>query len=268
MKNEEKKKKLPFYLEENSQSYPRKIVVLTLSQGRLVKTTRFKNPRYLGDPINAVRIFNKKGADEMVLLEIDGEKQSEMSASHIKSIAAEAFFPLSFGGGIRDMSDVHQVFKMGFEKVILNSALHENPFLAGQAAAEYGSQAVVAAMEVLSTLWKGKRVCYASGKKRTAHAPKDWARRCEDYGCGELIVNSIDRDGCMQGYDLEILQQISQAVSIPVIPLGGAGTVEHLREGLSAGASAVAAGSMFVFHGPRRAVLITYPEDSLEPQHK
>ena len=260
--------KNPIYLEENCQCRPRKIVVLTLLQGRLVRTIRFENPKYLGDPINAVRIFNNKGIDEMVLLEIDGAKQSKRNVSDIIKIATEAFFPLSFGGGIQTMTDVHQVFQMGFEKVILNSALHENSLLAGQVAAEYGSQAVVAAMEVFSTLWRGKRVSYASGKKRTRYAPKDWARRCEDYGCGELIVNSIERDGCMEGYDLEILHEISQAVSIPVIPLGGAGSVEHLRAGLSAGASAVAAGSMFVLHGPRRAVLITYPEDPLEPLHK
>jgi cyclase len=251
------------YFEQEHGARPRIIVALTMENGRLVRTRQFRQPIYVGDPINAVKIFSDKGADELVLLEIGGRGFGPEETRQIREIASEAFMPISFGGGIRSLQEVRQLFQLGYEKVVLNTALHENPALAAEAAAEFGSQAVVASMEVARTRWQGPRVFYGSAKKKTSHQPRDWARRCEDAGCGELIVNSIDRDGSMQGYDLELLKEVAQAVSIPVIALGGAGSGSHFREGLVAGASAVAAGSMFVFHGPRRAVLITYPQNLL-----
>ena len=254
------------YLEQEHAARPRIIVTLTMEKGRLVRTRQFRHPVYVGDPINAVKIFSDKGADELVLLEIGGGSLGPEETRQIREIASEAFMPISYGGGIRSLEEVRQLFQLGYEKVVLNTVLHENPRLAAEAAAEFGSQAVVASMEVSRTRWHGPRVFYGSAKKKTNHPPRDWARRCEDAGCGELIVNSIDRDGSMEGYDLELLKEVAQAVSIPVIALGGAGSLPHLRQGLAAGASAVAAGSMFVFHGPRRAVLITYSQSLLIPE--
>jgi cyclase len=168
--------------------------------------------------------------------------------------------PISYGGGIRDLTQVRSVIRSGFEKVILNTALHETPALASEAAREFGAQAVVASIEVASGLIGGARVHTNCGQKRTAWKPVDWAKRCEEIGCGEIVLTCIDQDGSMEGYDLDLIRQVASAVTVPVIALGGAGTVSHLREGVSAGASAVAAGSMFVYVGKLRGVLISYPE--------
>ena len=249
------------YQEPAAEARPRIIVALTTQEGRLVRTRNFRQPVYVGDPINAVRIFSEKAADELVLLEISHGGFNGERAAQIREIASEALMPISYGGGLRSLEEVRQVFQMGFEKVVLNTVLHERPGMAREAAAEFGSQAVVASMEVSRLRWKGPRVFYGSGSKKTVHPPEDWARRCEDAGCGELLLISIDRDGTMEGYDLDLVRAVARAVSIPVIAMGGAGTRDHLRQGIEAGASAAAAGSMFVFHGPRRAVLITYPPD-------
>ena len=150
-----------------------------------------------------------------------------------------------------------------FEKVVLNTALHNSPALATEASKEFGAQAVVASIEVGSGLLGSRRVHTECGSRRTQWRPVDWARRCEELGCGEIILTSIDRDGSMQGYDIELIGSVAAAVGVPVIALGGAGSFEHLRSGIAAGASAAAAGSMFVYYGPLRAVLISYPDVNL-----
>lgn len=239
---------------------PRVIAALTMLDGRLVRTVRFRNPSYVGDPINAVKIFNDKGTDELVLLEIGGKPFEESRIDALREIAAEAFMPISYGGGIRDIGHVRSVIRSGFEKVVLNTALHDNPAIAAEAAREFGAQAIVGSIEFARGILRGIHVRTGCGARATKYRPVDWARRCEELGCGELLVTAIDRDGTMKGYDLDVVREIAEAVGVPVIPLGGAGLVEHLREGIAAGASAVAAGSMFVYRGPRRAVLINYPK--------
>lgn len=241
---------------------PRVIVALTMRDGRLVRTVRFRNPAYVGDPIVAVKIFNDKGTDELILLEIGDKPLDDRRIEELKDIATEAFMPISYGGGVRSIDHVRAIIRSGFEKVVLNTALHETPTLAGEAAREFGAQAVVASIEI-GRSWLGRiHVRTACGRRATRWKPLDWARRCEELGCGEIVVTFVDRDGTMTGYDLDLLAQIAGAVRVPVIPLGGAGTVEHLKQGIRAGASAVAAGSMFVYYGPRRAVLINYPDMS------
>ena len=242
-------------------SMPRVIVGLTIMNGSLYRTRKFGKPSYVGDPINAVHIFNEKGVDELVLLDISGTPFDAAREGQIRTIASEAFAPIGYGGGIRTIDHVRSVIRSGFEKVILNTALHQTPAIAGQAAREFGAQAVVGSIEVSRGLIRGMHVRTECGRRVVKGiTPVDWARRCEDLGCGELLVTAIDRDGTMSGYDLEVIQAISHAVTVPVIAMGGAGTIEHLREGVAAGASAVAAGSMFVYFGPRRAVLINYPD--------
>lgn len=248
------------YFEPIDAPMPRVIAALTMQDGRLVRTRRFRKPSYVGDPINAVRIFNEKGTDEIVLLEIGEAAFDEKRVSSIREIAGEAFMPISYGGGIRDIAQVRTVIRSGFEKVVLNTALHRTPELAAEAAREFGAQAVVASIEVASGLIGGARVHTECGGRKTSWKPVDWARRCEELGCGEILLTSIDRDGSMEGYELELVQSVSAAVSVPVICMGGAGTVEHLRQGVAAGASAVAAGSMFVYVGKLRGVLISYPD--------
>lgn len=250
------------YFQSVGRPMPRVIAALTMQNGRLVRTRKFSKPSYVGDPINAVKIFNEKGTDEIVLLEIGRRPFDAVRIEAIREIAGEAFMPISYGGGIRDISQVRDVIRSGFEKVVLNTALHDSPALATEASREFGAQAVVASIEVGSGLLGGQRVHTECGSKRTQWKPVDWARRCEELGCGEIILTSIDRDGSMQGYDVELVESVAAAVGVPVIALGGAGTMAHLRSGIEAGASAVAAGSMFVYCGPLRAVLISYPDVS------
>jgi cyclase len=251
------------YFQRVYEPMPRVIAALTMLNGRLVRTVKFKKPAYVGDPINAVKIFNDKGTDELVLLEIGATPFDEKRVQFIHKIASEAFMPISYGGGVRDISQVRTVIRSGFEKVVLNTALHESPGIAAEAAREFGAQAVVASIEVAKGFIGGKKVRTACGRRTTKWTPVDWAKKCEELGCGEILLASIDRDGTMSGYDVDLLKEVSSKVSVPVIALGGAGTVDHLREGIAAGASAVAAGSMFVYYGPRRAVLINYPNISL-----
>jgi cyclase len=239
---------------------PRIIVALTMRNGRLVRTVRFRNPTYVGDPIVAVKIFNDKGTDELILLEIGEKPLDDQRLEELKGIATEAFMPISYGGGIRTIEHVRAIIRSGFEKVVLNTALHVSSTLASEAAREFGAQAVVASIEVARGWLGGMQVRTACGRRKTGWKPVDWARRCEELGCGEIVVTFMDRDGTMSGYDLELLAEIASAVRVPVIPMGGAGTVDHLKQGIRAGASAVAAGSMFVYYGPRRAVLINYPD--------
>jgi cyclase len=254
---------MPTYFQSIESPMPRVIVALTMLDGRLVRTRRFQKPNYVGDPINAVKLFNDKGADEIVLFEIGKQPFDSRRIEMIRGVAGEAFMPISYGGGIRDITQARAVIRSGFEKVVLNTAMHDVPELASAAAQEFGAQAVVASIEVATPLLGGPRVYTDSGRRRTRWKPVDWARRCEELGCGEIVLTSIDRDGSMGGYDCDLVHEVANAVSVPVIALGGAGTIEHLRQGVVAGASAVAAGSMFVYYGPLRGVLVNYPDISV-----
>jgi cyclase len=248
------------YVEPVVAPRPRIIVALTMMDGRLVRTRGFKSPVYVGDPINAVKIFSDKGADELVLLEISRKPFDAARADLIQKIASEAMMPISFGGGVRTIDQVRTVIRCGFEKVVLNSALHADLNLATAAASEFGAQAVVGSIEVGDSWFRGRHVRTNCGKRAMRLQPEKWAQRCAEAGCGELLLTSIRADGSMLGYDLDVIRAVSRAVPVPVVALGGAGSQEHLEAAIRAGASAVAAGSMFIFHGPRRAVLITYPD--------
>ena len=223
----------------------RVIPALLLKGQGLVKTVKFKEPKYLGDPINVVRIFNDKEVDEIVLLDITATPAKRgPHFAMLKNIASEAFIPLAYGGGIRSMDDVHTLLGIGIEKLILNTSAVENPALVHEIADHAGSQAVVVSMDV----------------KKNGLDPVKHAVEMEKVGAGEIFVNSIDRDGMMQGYDIELVKKIADAVSVPVVACGGAGNLDHVAEVIKQGhASAAAAGSIFVFQGPLRGVLISYP---------
>lgn len=239
---------------------PRVIPCLLLKNGGLVKTVKFKDPKYLGDPINIVRIFNDKEVDELIFLDISATIENHgPNFEMLGKITSECFMPLGYGGGIRDMDDVQKLLAMGVEKIILNTSAVENPMLIRAVADYAGSQAVVISMDVKKTLLGKFEVCTRSGKKATGLDPVKFALEVEKQGAGEIFVNSIDRDGMMQGYDLELVRRVADSVTVPVVACGGAGNIQHLAEAIKAGASAAAAGSMFVFHGPLRGVLISYP---------
>ncbi|MCJ8166405.1 AglZ/HisF2 family acetamidino modification protein [Pontibacter sp. E15-1] len=240
----------------------RVIPCLLLRGQGLVKTVKFKDPKYVGDPINAVKIFNDKEVDELIFMDITAtiEKRGP-NFKMISEIAAECFMPFGYGGGISHIDEVRRIINVGAEKVILNTAAHLNPNLIEEAAAQFGSQSIVVAIDIKKSIFGKAEVFIESGQKKVRISPVDLAKRVEQLGAGEIIVNSIDRDGTGEGYDIDLLNKISSSVHIPIVASGGAGKLADFREAKTrGGASAVAAGSMFVFHGKHRAVLITYPE--------
>lgn len=237
------------------------IPCLLLKNQGLVKTLKFKEPKYIGDPINAVNIFNDKEVDELVFLDITATVERKgPSFKMLEEIASECFMPLGYGGGICSLEDMKQIFSLGVEKVIINSHAFENPGLIKEAADTFGSQSIVVSIDVKKSLFGKYEVYTRSGTYNTKIDPVTYARQMETMGAGEILLNSIDRDGMMTGYDIALLQKVAQALSVPLVACGGAGKIEHLAEAVTMGhASAVAAGSMFVFHGKHKAVLISYP---------
>ena len=238
----------------------RVIPCLLLRHGGLVKTQKFANPKYIGDPINAIRIFNEKEVDELMVLDITVTKERrEPNYALIEQIAGECFMPLAYGGGIRTVEQARQLFALGVEKVCLQTAALEDLSLITRLADQCGSQSILVSVDVKKN-WLGKPQHYAAAMGKTL--PQDWC----DYlmlavqaGAGEVVLNAVDRDGMMQGMDLELIRRAAGTVSVPLIAVGGVGSLANIKAAVDAGASAVAAGAFFVFHGPHRAVLITYP---------
>lgn len=239
----------------------RVIPCLLLKNRGLVKTIKFKDPTYLGDPINVVRIFNDKEVDELVFLDISATvERRKPNFKYIAEIATECFMPFGYGGGIRDLEDVKTVLGLGVEKVIVNSYAVENPDFISRAADFAGSQSVVVSIDVKKGFLGRYEVYIQSGKRGTGLDPVGFAMEMERRGAGELLLNSIDRDGTMQGYDIELIERVAEAVRVPVVACGGAGKLQDLADAVKVGgASAASAGSIFVFQGRHRAVLISYP---------
>lgn len=242
----------------------RVIPTLLLRGSGLVKTQKFRDPRYVGDPINAIKIFNDKEVDELILLDIAASREGRGPAfSILEDIASECFMPVAYGGGITTVDEIRRILKTGIEKVVINTAALANPQLVRAAAREFGSQAVIASIDVKRRLLGRYEVYADGGTKATGRDPVEWAKEMESSGAGEIVLNAIDRDGTMKGYDIDLLSRVATAVQVPVIASGGAGSVADFGRAVKeAGVAAVAAGAMFVFHGPHRAVLITYPSQA------
>ncbi|MCG8529705.1 MAG: AglZ/HisF2 family acetamidino modification protein [Desulfovibrionales bacterium] len=240
----------------------RVIPTLLLRNNGLVKGVQFKDHKYVGDPINAVKIFNEKEVDELMFLDISATSNRRgPNYDLIRDIASEAFMPFGYGGGITSVEHVKKLFNIGVEKVVINSAAYANPELITESSRLAGSQSIVVSMDVKKSFLGGYEVLVKNGTVRTRNNPVEYARRMESLGAGELIVCSIDREGTSKGYDLKLLKEISQTVGIPVVASGGAGKLPDLGDAVRmAHVSAVSAGSMFVFHGRHKAVLITYPK--------
>jgi cyclase len=240
---------------------PRVIPVLLLRGQGLVKSTRFKNHRYIGDPINAVRIFNDLKADELVFLDILATKDNRtVSLDFVKNVGEEASMPFSVGGGIKTISQIREILHAGAEKVVINSEAALNPDFIRQAADSFGSSTITVCIDVKKKLFSSEQSWIMAGTKSSGKSPVDMALEMEKKGAGELIIQSIAFDGTMQGYDIQLIKRISKAVTIPVVALGGAGTLSDFEKAVTEGyASAVAAGSLFVYHGARQAVLVNYP---------
>ena len=240
----------------------RLIPCLLLSGNRLVKTRRFRDARYVGDPVNVIKIFNEKSCDELIVLDIDASKAgSGPNYSLIEEIASECFMPLTYGGGVRDKEGARRLFSLGVEKVSLNSIMFDRPEVINEIADDFGTQSVVASFDLSNTLWTGQRKMifrHATGKTQRG----DWIQFIQDIvarGVGEVLLTNVTREGSLEGLDLDLVDMILPKISCPLIIHGGASSKEDVRAALLKGVHAVAAGSMLVFHGPHKAVLISYP---------
>jgi cyclase len=231
-----------------------------VKNGGLVKTVRFGSAKYVGDPINAVRIFNEKEVDEIIVLDIDATAQGrDPNYNLIKVLAAECRMPLCYGGGVKTVEQFQRLVSLGAEKVAISAAAISNPRLVSEAAGKVGSQSVTVVMDV-KKVTGGYRLCSLNGTRITEEVPVAFARKMESYGAGELVVNNIDCDGVMKGYDLDLIGQVRNATSLPMTVLGGAGSLKDIGKIIDTfGIMGVAAGSLFVFKGVYRAVLINYP---------
>jgi cyclase len=234
----------------------RVIPVLLLHNGGLVKTKQFSKPIYLGDPLNTINIFNDKEVDELIFLDIDATKKSQkIDFELISDIASECFMPFAYGGGISTIEEIEKLFYIGVEKVIINSALSDTSLI-NEAIRRFGSQSIVASIDI-----KDKKIYSHVNKKTLDIEIETYIKNIESLQVGEIFVNSVDRDGMMEGYDIDLIQQISRLTNIPIIACGGAGKIEDLKEIIDkTDVSAVGAGSFFVFVGVHNAVLITYPK--------
>lgn len=241
---------------------PRIIPTLLIDDRDLIKTVQFGERTYLGDPVNAVKIFNRKGIDELSILDIGATKNKrEPDCELLRDIASEAFMPLSYGGGLRTLEQIHELLAIGYEKTVLNTALIRSPELITKAAEQYGAQSIVASIDAKKI--RGTYKCFiADGTEETKWHPIDLAIHAQKLGAGEIVINSIDNDGMMSGYDIELVKSVADAVSIPVIAIGGAGGIQDLKAVIHDGhAHAASGGSMFVYYGRLKAVLITAPSE-------
>ena len=250
---------------------PRIIPCLLVHQGGLVKTQGFKDPKYVGDPINAVKIFNEKEADELIVLDIDATVLGrEPDFGLIAKLAAECRMPLCYGGGVKTADQAARIVDMGVEKVAVSAAAIANPAMLSDMAAAVGQQSVVVVLDVRKKkglLTKGYEVCTHNAKTVHKADPVALAKQLQDAGAGEIVINSIDRDGFMQGYDLDLASQLRDVLKVPMTILGGAGSLDHVGQLVyRLGVVGAAAGSLFVFKGKYRAVLINYPTPSQKIQ--
>lgn len=239
----------------------RVIPALLLRNSGLVKTQRFQDPKYVGDPINAIRIFNEKEVDELMVLDITATKQNrEPDYALIEQFAGECFMPLAYGGGIHTVQQAQRIFAFGVEKICIQTAALGNLQLIRELADRFGSQSIMVSLDIKKN-WLGRAQVYAAAQGKTLST--DWLKLLSDLvsaGAGEVLLNAVDKDGTLSGPDLDLIRQASEQVDVPLIAVGGVSSLADIKSAVEAGASAVAAGAFFVYHGPHRAVLITYPK--------
>lgn len=239
---------------------PRLIPTILMKDEGLYKGVQYKNHQYIGDPINTVRIFNEKEVDELVVLDIEATlKNINPNYAYIEEIASEAFMPVAYGGGIKTFKQAKTIFNIGIEKVILGSVVFETPKLIKEIADSFGSQSVVVSIDVKFD--NNNRYLYSHcGLKKEKQDINEFLHICQEMGAGEILLNDISREGMQIGYDLDLIKSVSSKIRVPLVVSGGAWQYEHLKEALDAGADALSIGTMFVYHGKHKAVLISYPQ--------
>jgi len=240
---------------------PRVIPVLLLKNRGLYKSMKFNDYRYIGDPINAVKIFNDLKVDELIFLDILASRENrKISLDFVKDVGDEANMPFAVGGGVRTIKDIKEILNNGAEKVVLNTVAVENPAFVKEASETFGASTIVVCIDVKKKFLRMEKIGYYGGTKFISADPVEYAQKMEECGAGEIVIQSIDRDGTYEGYDIGLVKRIAESVTIPVVALGGANDHQNFRKAVDVGkASAVAAGSIFVYHGPRKAVLINFP---------
>jgi len=237
------------------------IPTLLLKNRGFYKGIKFKNHNYVGDPINIIKIFNEKEVDELIIFDIIASKENKpIDFSYLKEVVSEAFMPIGYGGGIKTIEDAQKLFSIGIEKVILNTNAILDFELVQKLVDKFGSQSIVFSLDYKKKLFGKYKVFIKSGTKKTKYSPIDIALKMEKLGVGEIILNAIDKDGTFSGYDVETIQQIASKINIPIIASGGAKDLKDFKLAKMAGAHACGAGSMFVYHMPHRAVIISYPK--------
>lgn len=238
----------------------RVIPCLSLINERLVKTVRFKKPSYIGDPVNAIKIYNEKEVDELIILDITATRENRPPPFNlIEAVSEECFMPLTYGGGVKKIDDIKKIFSLGVEKIAINSIAGDNPEFIKEASSLFGSQSIVVSMDIKKNFF-GKYCVYShSGTKSLKQHPVAYAQKIEKNGAGEILLNTIDNDGTMNGYDLHLIKTIVKSVSIPIIAMGGAGSLDDITKAADCGASGVAAGSFFVYQAKGMGVLINFP---------
>jgi len=239
----------------------RVIPALLLKNSGLVKTTKFKDPKYVGDPINAIKIFNEKQVDELMVLDITASKEGrEPNYSLIEQFAGECFMPLAYGGGIRTVEQAKRLFASGVEKICLQTAALVNPGLVTELADRFGSQSVMVSLDIKKN-WLGNPQVFSASREKTLSTNwLDLLHQLIKAGAGEVLLNAVDKDGTLSGPDLDLIQKASKAIEVPLIAVGGISSLDDIKAVVNVGASGVAAGAFFVYYGPHRAVLITYPK--------
>lgn len=242
----------------------RVIPILLLAERGLVKTMRFKDPKYVGDVTNAVRIFNDKEVDELIILDIDASRNgSKPNLAMIEELAGEAFVPITYGGGITSVRDAQSIFRLGIEKIALQTAVIERPALIRELSGAYGSSAVVVSLDIRKPSLRAPQLVYRNAGRKARYGWIEFMKIAQTMGAGELLIQSVDNDGMMTGLDLELIREAARHASVPLVAAGGTSSLNDIKLGIQAGADAVAAGAFFVYHGRHRAVLISYPEYGL-----
>jgi cyclase len=233
---------------------------LLLANNRIVKTVKFKNPTYIGDPVNTLRIFNRKEVDEILILDILATSTGKgPNYELLAEMASEAFMPLAYGGGIASIESMEKIFSLGFEKVVLNTAALHNPQLLIDAIKQFGSQSIVVCIDLKKSFLGTFKPHFDNGKQAATVNLNEYLSYLSESKVGEIIINNIDRDGTMEGYDLKLIRDVSALVDAPLVAMGGAGHLNHFKEAKLAGADALGAGSIFVYHGKKKGILLTYP---------
>lgn len=242
------------------------IPTLLLDNKQLVKTIKFSNPKYVGDPLNAIKIFNEKFVDELIILDISKKnKSNSIDYNFLKDLFSECFVPVTYGGGISSLKDADAIFKLGVEKICINSAVLKDENIIKEFSRNFGSQSVVVSVDIYRNIFnKIKIYNHKKNKKEDNLNLEEYFKQIENLGAGEILINSVNKDGTMSGMDLELIKSTSNIINLPIIYTGGIGSIDDIKDAFKYNISGVSAGSFFVFYGPYKAVLISYPHEEFE----